>query len=219
MCFDRSPTLTKALLHIWHLWGRTLSWCRMWLASWLDCTNLCRERHGIQSLLASNIHTGIALKGSVHKNYKTRKKHLLQHWLSVCWPFAATITHIGLLSSVLADVSDEWAGLGEGLATDETDTGLLSWKTWITVWPCWDCDNIRVAFQIEKMWKCSHHNSHSIACLNVMGVPVWMRSCRCRAPGSLKALWQCTQMYGFSPLWTRRCLFRFPAREMDPHKG
>lgn len=47
MCFDRSPTLTNALLHIWHLCGRTLSWCRMWLASWLDCTNLYRERHKI----------------------------------------------------------------------------------------------------------------------------------------------------------------------------
>lgn len=39
-CFDKSPKLTNALLHMWHLCGRTLSWCRMWLASWLDCTNL-----------------------------------------------------------------------------------------------------------------------------------------------------------------------------------
>lgn len=50
MCFERSPTLTKALLHIWHLWGRTLSWCRMWLASWLDCTNLSRQKHETQTI-------------------------------------------------------------------------------------------------------------------------------------------------------------------------
>lgn len=39
-CLERSPTLTNDLSHIWHWWGRTLSWWRMWLASWLDCTNL-----------------------------------------------------------------------------------------------------------------------------------------------------------------------------------
>lgn len=60
--------------------------------------------------------------------------------LSACWPFATAITHIGFLSSVLADVSNEWAGLGEGLATDHTDTRLLSCKTWITVSPWWDVD-------------------------------------------------------------------------------
>lgn len=65
MCFDRSPTLTNALLHIWHLCGRTLSWCRMWLASWLDCTNLYRERHKI-----------FAFKGWVDKNFKRNNKHI-----------------------------------------------------------------------------------------------------------------------------------------------
>lgn len=45
MCFDKSPKLTNALPHMWHLCGRTLSWCRMWLASWLDCTNLHRASH------------------------------------------------------------------------------------------------------------------------------------------------------------------------------
>lgn len=49
MCFDRSPTLTNALLHIWHLCGRTLSWWRMWLASWLDCTNLWKESNNLIS--------------------------------------------------------------------------------------------------------------------------------------------------------------------------
>ena len=36
------------------------------------------------------------------------------------------IADVGLLSSVLANMCDEGAGLGESLATDETDTGLLS---------------------------------------------------------------------------------------------
>lgn len=44
MCLERSPTLTKALLQTVHLWGRMLSWWRMWLASWLDCTNLSGTR-------------------------------------------------------------------------------------------------------------------------------------------------------------------------------
>lgn len=43
-------------------------------------------------------------------------------------PFAAAIAHVGFLPSVLADVSDQGAGLGEGLATDITHTGLLTWE-------------------------------------------------------------------------------------------
>lgn len=69
--------------------------------------------------------------------------------LSACWPFATAITHVGLLSGVLADVSDEWAGLGEGLATDRADTGLLSCRTWFTVSPWRDVDNICVGFQMD----------------------------------------------------------------------
>lgn len=134
------------------------------------------------------------------------------------WPFTAAITHIWLLSRVLADMSNKGAGLGEGFATDKTDAGLLSCNTWITVSLGWDVDNIHLQFHIEKWELCMLH-SHSIVCLNVMGVPVWMRSCRCRAPGSLKALWQCTQTYGFSPLWTRRCLFRFPKKQTPSRKG
>lgn len=56
MCFDKSPKLTNALLHMWHLCGRTLSWCRMWLASWLDCTNLHRARH-LLSVFESQFNT------------------------------------------------------------------------------------------------------------------------------------------------------------------
>lgn len=81
---------------------------------------------------------------------KLSSLHTTYHHLSACWPFSTAITHIGLLSSVLADVSDEWAGLGEGFAADNTHTGLLSCKTWITVSPWLDVDNIRVGFQIEK---------------------------------------------------------------------
>lgn len=49
MCLDRSPTLTKALLQTVHLWGRMLSWWRMWLASWLDWTNLWERHHAQHS--------------------------------------------------------------------------------------------------------------------------------------------------------------------------
>lgn len=46
----------------------------------------------------------------------------------------------------------------------------------------------------------------------------WVRFwCLARSLALLKALLQpsCSHMYGFSPVWDRRCVFRFSRREYD----
>lgn len=81
---------------------------------------------------------------------------------------------------MLAYVSDEWAGLGEGLAANQADAGLLSCETWITislwllgvdnicvcclqipqcvcVWMSWEnlCGCVHAAAELQGHWRLS----------------------------------------------------------------
>lgn len=68
----------------------------------------------------------------------------------ICWPFAAAIAHVGFLSSVLTDVSNEGAGLGEGFAANCTNTGLLScWKKFCTI-----SSGVATINIWQKFWMC-----------------------------------------------------------------
>lgn len=99
-------------------------------------------------------------------------------------PLAAALADVGLLPRVLAHVGNEGAGLGESLPADQALARLLSWGGSRRAQPRGDRNSTPISPRKPRAPGEAPQVGRAVF------LPVWMRTCRCSAPGSANCRWQ-----------------------------